>query len=566
MGRSTKGIAAMVDARTLLRRVLVSLVVVVASVMVLTCVPTRAQAAEMTFSQMTDRLTTLEGYADSYVASSSSNEYTAQQLVPMYVRSERYDSTQWTIVGGDPSGFIAYCAEQDAANGTDVQGLRTAGDENGNFTLPNGDVIDIIHLFAVINAYTFASSDTSADLGGWAGDACQMLAENKTVTGTADEVYAKVALTFDTLGNSNTFGRADLIADLDGYNLSRTKVSSPSTSYAALLESYFTADLDDISRVQTFDSLRFPSAVSRSGFRTAVTSAYSENVYIQGIHIGSFLEIGGLEDSYGVRGSTYDLQRTACQNVFADYLASFMPVVDSVTVDPATASVAVGHDQTFVSTVLGENRPSQDVTWTVEGASSAETTIDADGTLHVAADETSTTLTVTATSVVDETESASATVTVLHPAVNGVSVTPTSTSVTTGRDVTLTATVDAIDGASTDVTWTVEGASSAETTIDADGTLHVAADETSTALTVIATSVFDPTESASATVTVTPAPKVIQVVEAVEDTIGGTLVPQPSESATPETGDGTSPADVLLVAGLALLATSSVMRRARTHR
>jgi uncharacterized protein YjdB len=303
-----------------------------------------------------------------------------------------------------------------------------------------------------------------------------MLAENKTVTGTADEVYAKVALTFDTLGNSNTFGRADLIADLDGYNLSRTKVSSPSTSYAALLESYFTADLDDISRVQTFDSLRFPSAVSRSGFRTAVTSAYSENVYIQGIHIGSFLEIGGLEDSYGVRGSTYDLQRTACQNVFADYLASFMPVVDSVTVDPATASVAVGHDQTFVSTVLGENRPSQDVTWTVEGASSADTTI------------------------------------------------------------------------------------------DADGTLHVAADETSTALTVIATSVFDPTESASATVTVTPAPKVIQVVEAVEDTIGGTLVPQPSESATPETGDGTSPADVLLVAGLALLATSSVMRRARTHR
>lgn len=54
------------------------------------------------------------------------------------------------------------------------------------------------------------------------------------------------------------------------------------------------------------------------------------------------------------------------------------------------------------------------------------------------------------------------------------------------------------------VTWSVEGASSAGTTISADGVLSVAAAETAPSLTVVATSVVDPTKSGSAKVTLTP--------------------------------------------------------------
>ena len=61
------------------------------------------------------------------------------------------------------------------------------------------------------------------------------------------------------------------------------------------------------------------------------------------------------------------------------------------------------------------------------------------------------------------------------------------------------------DEISTDVTWTVEGAASAGTTISADGVLSVAADETASSLTVVATSVVDPTKSGSAQVTLSPA-------------------------------------------------------------
>ncbi|MET7395969.1 hypothetical protein ABZS66_20995, partial [Dactylosporangium sp. NPDC005572] len=60
------------------------------------------------------------------------------------------------------------------------------------------------------------------------------------------------------------------------------------------------------------------------------------------------------------------------------------------------------------------------------------------------------------------------------------------------------------EGVSPAVTWSVEGAASAGTTISADGLLSVAANETASSLTVVATSVVDPTKTSSARVTLTP--------------------------------------------------------------
>lgn len=90
--------------------------------------------------------------------------------------------------------------------------------------------------------------------------------------------------------------------------------------------------------------------------------------------------------------------------------------------------------------------------------------------------------------------------------VESVAVSPASLDLTSGWNWVrqFTADVATTHGASEAVTWSVEGAASADTTISADGVLSVAADETASSLTVVATSVFDPTTSGSAQVTLTP--------------------------------------------------------------
>ena len=63
---------------------------------------------------------------------------------------------------------------------------------------------------------------------------------------------------------------------------------------------------------------------------------------------------------------------------------------------------------------------------------------------------------------------------------------------------------------SQEVTWTVEGATSAHTRIDADGNLTIGGDETAEVLTVRATSVADPSKSDTATVVVTPSKELLR--------------------------------------------------------
>lgn len=92
----------------------------------------------------------------------------------------------------------------------------------------------------------------------------------------------------------------------------------------------------------------------------------------------------------------------------------------------------------------------------------------------------------------------------LWSGVDSVSVTPPTANVTLGWVKQFTAHVITNQGVSPAVTWSVVGAASAGTTISTDGLLSVAADETSSSLTVVATSVLDPTKAGSAQVTLTP--------------------------------------------------------------
>ncbi|MDR0382157.1 MAG: S-layer homology domain-containing protein [Oscillospiraceae bacterium] len=89
------------------------------------------------------------------------------------------------------------------------------------------------------------------------------------------------------------------------------------------------------------------------------------------------------------------------------------------------------------------------------------------------------------------------------PAVTAVTVAPSTVSVTRGTTRQFNATVTAEGGAPEAVSWQVTGSTNAGTAISADGLLTVAAGEPIGTLYVVATSTFDSTKQATATVTVT---------------------------------------------------------------
>lgn len=110
--------------------------------------------------------------------------------------------------------------------------------------------------------------------------------------------------------------------------------------------------------------------------------------------------------------------KTAYNDTLSKYcpFAVYAPAgtVNTVTVTPATATVAKGASKAFAAAVTGEGAVSNGVLWSVSGTAAvkAGTKIDENGTLTIASNETNTALTVTATSKQDGTKSGTAVVTV----------------------------------------------------------------------------------------------------------------------------------------------------------
>lgn len=110
--------------------------------------------------------------------------------------------------------------------------------------------------------------------------------------------------------------------------------------------------------------------------------------------------------------------KTAYNDTLSKYcpFAVYAPAgtVNTVTVTPATATVAKGASKAFAASVTGEGAVSNGVLWSVSGTAAvkAGTKIDENGTLTIASNETNTALTVTATSKQDGTKSGTAAITV----------------------------------------------------------------------------------------------------------------------------------------------------------
>ena len=177
----------------------------------------------------------------------------------------------------------------------------------------------------------------------------------------------------------------------------------------------------------------------------------------------------------------------------------------SVTVSPSTVQLPVLGHQQFTATVTGSSNTS--VTWRIAGGciGAACGTISASGVYTAPpAVPSPAQVSVTATSVADPTKSASATVTVVPPV--SVTVSPTTAMLLTGSKQQFAATITG--SSNTTVSWSVAGSGCSGAscgTISASG-LYTApsAVPTPPQVSVTATSVADPTKSATASVTILP--------------------------------------------------------------
>lgn len=261
-----------------------------------------------TYAEFMANLPVLEGYAASYAATSGKD---AGELVLNFIRTgvERYNDGNWkTLAGEEITGFTEYVKTQDAANGTTAMLLRNIIIDN--FKLPNGNQVDFGHMFGTMNI-SYLSAQASADLGGWAGDVCDLMFYAKydanIAPGTVEEMAEFIRVNCFGVNADDAFGMDDFYGDLDAYYLIKQMESGAVLSEA--MTAYFTEALSDADRSAYFMNNRFSGLETQEDVRTAVYNAYTGNV---GISV--------LESDRGLSEDA-DLRQAACY-AFADYLFS----------------------------------------------------------------------------------------------------------------------------------------------------------------------------------------------------------------------------------------------------
>ncbi|MBR3692634.1 MAG: hypothetical protein IKL89_08080, partial [Clostridia bacterium] len=290
--------------------------------MVLICtmyMPTSVIAAETgsaepevtNYDDFFDNLAILEGYAEEY-ASGMTNAATL--LVINFIRTgvERYLDDYWAGLSGDPvPKFVEFVEAKDAANGTQVMSLRNIVPDN--FLLPNRNQVDFGHMFGALNILVWNQSVESQDIGGWAGDICDLLLYSKNhgnvPEGTIDEMSSFIFERCFGVDADNAFGWDDFYGDMDAFYFG-TELNRNGGKLSTLMLDYFTADLTNAKRSAYFLNNRFDDLETREDVRNAVYNAYIENTAIE-----------LLEGKRDLTEEDADLRMAACY-AFADYVFS----------------------------------------------------------------------------------------------------------------------------------------------------------------------------------------------------------------------------------------------------
>ena len=279
------------------------------------------------------RLKELENAADNYAAENSKDAYA---LVLNYIRTgvEKYRDSLWAgVAGAEEEAFIAYVAAQDEANGTHVSDLRSLG----NVTIPNGDSIEVVHLFAVLDIANYQSRNDASvaqpykDFGGWLGDLVDLLyqVQKGNVDCTTDFEAGVADIRENYLGadlGRNCFDFEDIHADLDAVYL-MAKHDETGEKVSKLLEDYYTPELNDHDRAAFYMANRYPELTTIARTRQQIHKDYTDNV--MAFALESKRDIDRTEHPEWIKGVCYAWADYICATAgiteFGEYAADPTP-------------------------------------------------------------------------------------------------------------------------------------------------------------------------------------------------------------------------------------------------
>ena len=249
-------------------------------------------------------------------------------LVIKYIRTgvDRYNSGSWGIMAGyEDKGFAEYVSKiEDEYNSKEgvTELLQVTSLKNlANFKLPNGQTADIGHMFGTMDiTYHNNYGVNHADVAGWAGDIVDLVSVSDQfgVDSTELEALAKeireeylLRASYPEETKEGSFSRTDMYGDIDGLYMTNSlqKMDYKEGDLVKLMNSYFTAELNDVDRAKYFIEARMDGITLRSALREAVYNAYTGNKVI-----------ATLEGTREFETNDLDTLRKACCYAFADYI------------------------------------------------------------------------------------------------------------------------------------------------------------------------------------------------------------------------------------------------------
>ncbi len=272
-------------------------------------------------------LALLEEIANLYVTENPGND--PLDLVIKYIRTgvDRYNSGSWGIMAGyEDVAFAQYVAAiEDEVNmtATSVEEMLSIGSLKNikNFTLPNGDMVDIGHMFGTMDiTYHNHFGTNHADVGGWAGDLVDLMefSDYMGISGSLEEMIAQInEKTFlkTATGQVSGFNKLDMIGDLDALYLMKTiekegySFEYETSGLFITMMMYFTPELSMEDRAAFFLKERMDGVSARSELREAVYNAYTSNKVI-----------ATLEGTREFQSEDLDTLRKAVCYTYADYI------------------------------------------------------------------------------------------------------------------------------------------------------------------------------------------------------------------------------------------------------
>lgn len=205
--------------------------------------------------------------------------------------------------------------------------------------------------------------------------------------------------------------------------------------------------------------------------------------------------------------------------ISADYVSVVGQGVN-VEVKKELSSIEIKQAPAKTAYTAGENFDPAGISVVAKWSDGSETDVTKEVTYSAGTMQTGMTSVTVSYTAENVTKTAELAVTVTEPAtVESVAVNPAETKLQPGEELTLGVAVTGTGNFSKEVTWSVAGAVSADTKIDANGKLEIGADETAQTLTVTVASAADPDKKAEAVVNVIPVAEPTEPVEPTEPEI-----------------------------------------------